>query len=178
MSSIGGYAEYQLFQDVIDTGSSFIGRIRDNAVWTVVEERPVSAGGPGGWGRSDRVVHLGGDKSGAVFKQPVRVLEVETGKTDSQGGRKCCSWPPDRLDLEAEHVCPGVSLPLGGRTVFPLVQVHSRLSPLLSTSPNGITIQLYLGIIASLSISLWTGKKPTKRPWRCSSSTSRAWPAK
>jgi hypothetical protein len=34
-----GYAEYQLFQDVIDAKSSFIGRIRDNAVWTVVDFR-------------------------------------------------------------------------------------------------------------------------------------------
>ena len=34
---------------------------------------------------------------------------------------------------------------------------------LLSTSQNGITIQLYLGLIASLLIGLWTGKKPTKR---------------
>jgi hypothetical protein len=34
---------------------------------------------------------------------------------------------------------------------------------LLSTSQNGITIQLYLGLIASLLLSLWTGKKPTKR---------------
>ena len=28
-----GYAEYQLFQDIIDAKSSFIGRIRDNAVY-------------------------------------------------------------------------------------------------------------------------------------------------
>jgi hypothetical protein len=28
---------------------------------------------------------------------------------------------------------------------------------------NGVEIQVYLGIIASLLISLWTGKKPTKR---------------
>ena len=35
-----GYAEYQLFQDIIDAKSGFIGRIRDNAVWQLVEERP------------------------------------------------------------------------------------------------------------------------------------------
>ena len=36
---------------------------------------------------------------------------------------------------------------------------------LLSTSANGITIQLYLGIIASLLISLWAGRKPTRRTY-------------
>src|SRR6266516_2887204 len=37
-----GYAEYQLFQDIIDAKSSFIGRIRDNAVYEVIEEHPLS----------------------------------------------------------------------------------------------------------------------------------------
>ncbi len=37
-----GYAEYRLFQDIIDAKSSFIGRLRDNAVYEVVEERPLS----------------------------------------------------------------------------------------------------------------------------------------
>ena len=89
-----GYAEYQLFQDIIDQGSGFIGRIRDNAVWTVVEERSVSAAGWAAGVRRDRVVMLGGEKSGAVFKQPVRVLQVENGKTDSQARPEVCCWPP------------------------------------------------------------------------------------
>ena len=33
---------------------------------------------------------------------------------------------------------------------------------LLSTSQNGVTIQVYLALIASLLISLWVGHKPTK----------------
>jgi hypothetical protein len=34
---------------------------------------------------------------------------------------------------------------------------------LLSTCPNGVAIQVYLAVIASLLISLWTGRKPAKR---------------
>jgi hypothetical protein len=34
---------------------------------------------------------------------------------------------------------------------------------LLANNQNGVEIQVYLGIIASLLISLWTGRKPTKR---------------
>ena len=37
-----GYADYQLFQDVIAAKSNFIGRIRDNAVWKLIEERPLT----------------------------------------------------------------------------------------------------------------------------------------
>ena len=33
---------------------------------------------------------------------------------------------------------------------------------LVSENQNGLTIQVYMGIIASLLISVWTGRKPTK----------------
>jgi hypothetical protein len=158
-----GYAEYQLFQDIIDAGSGFIGRIRDNAVWTVVEERPVSAAAQAAGVRSDRVVMLGCEKSGAVFKQPVRVLEVENGKTDSQGRPEVLLLATDRLDLEAEHVSLGYRFRWAVELFFRWFKCILGCRHLLSTSLNGITIQLYLGIIASLLISLWTGKKPTKR---------------
>jgi Transposase DDE domain len=158
-----GYAEYQLFQDIIDGGSSFIGRLRDNAVWTGVEERPVSAAARAAGVRSDRVVRLGGDKSGAVFKQALRVLEVDTGKTDSRGRPEVLLLATDRLDLEAEHVALGYRFRWAIELFFRWFKCVLGCRHLLSTSPNGITIQLYLGIIASLLISLWTGKKPTKR---------------
>ena len=97
-----GYAEYQLFQDIIDVRSDFIGRIRDNAVWTVVEERPLTAAAMAAGVRSDRLVWLGGPQSGSVFKQPLRVLEVATGKTDAQGRPDILLLATSRLDLEAE----------------------------------------------------------------------------
>jgi Transposase DDE domain len=158
-----GYAEYQLFQDIIDRGSSFIGRIRDNAVWTVVEERPLSAAARAAGVRSDRVVMLGCEKSGAVFQQALRVLEVETGKTDSQGRPEVLLLATDGLDLEAEHVALGYRFRWAVELFFRWFKCILGCRHLLSISPNGITIQLYLGIIASLLISLWTGKKPTKR---------------
>lgn len=158
-----GYAEYKLFQDIIDVGSGFIGRVRDNAVYQLIEERPVGAAARAAGVCGDRVVMLGGDKSGAVFKQPVRLLEVETGKTDSQGRPEVLLLATDRLDLEAEYVALGYRFRWTVELFFRWFKCILGCRHLLSTSPNGITIQLYLGIIASLLISLWTGKKPTKR---------------
>lgn len=158
-----GYAEYQLFQDIIDIGSSFIGRIRDNAVWTVVEERPLSAAARAAGVRSDRVVQLGCAQSGAVFKQPLRVLEVATGKIDSQGRPEVLLLATNRLDLAAEHVALGYRFRWSVELFFRWFKCILGCRHLLSTSQNGITMQLYLGLIASLLISLWTGKKPTKR---------------
>lgn len=158
-----GYAEYQLFQDIIDAKSSFIGRIRDNAVCGVIEERPVSAAARADGVRSDRVVRLGCVKSAAVFKQPLRVVEVDTGKTDSQGRPEVLLLATDRLDLDAELVALGYRFRWAVELFFRWFKCVLGCRHLLSTSRDGVTIQLYVGVIASLLISLWTGKKPTKR---------------
>ena len=129
----------------------------------MIEERPVSAAARAAGVRSDRVVMLGGDKSGAVFKQALRVLEVETGKTDSQGRPEVLLLATNCLDLEAEYVALGYRFRWTVELFFRWFKCILGCRHLLSTCQNGITIQLYLGIIASLLISLWTGKKPTKR---------------
>jgi len=158
-----GYAEYQLFQDIIDAKSSFIGRIRDNAVWTVIEERPVSGAAHADGVQSDRVVYLGCVKSAAVFKQPLRVVQVDTGKTDSQGRPEILLLATDRLDLDAELVALGYRFRWAVELFFRWFKCILGCRHLLATSRDGVTIQLYVGLIASLLISLWTGKKPTKR---------------
>jgi hypothetical protein len=158
-----GYAEYQLFQDIIDADSAFIGRIRDNAVWTVVEERPLTAEAQAAGVRSDRIVWLGGPQSGSVFKQSVRVLEVDTGKTDRQGRPDILLLASNRLDLAAELVALAYRYRWTVELFFRWLKCILGCRHLLANSRNGVTIQVYLAIIASLLISLWAGRKPTVR---------------
>jgi Transposase DDE domain len=158
-----GYAEYQLFQDILDAGSDFIGRIRDNAVWKVVAERPLTAAARAAGVRSDRIVWLGGPQSGAAFKQPVRVLEVDTGKTDAQGRPDILLLATSKLDLPAELVALGYRFRWSVELFFRWLKCILGCRHLLANSRNGVTIQVYLAIIASLLISLWVGRKPTVR---------------
>jgi hypothetical protein len=158
-----GYAEYQLFQDIIDAESSFIGRIRENAVWQLIEERPLTAQDRAAGVVRDLVVWLGGDQSGAVFKQPLRVVEVLTGKTDANGKPEVLLLATDRMDLTAELVALGYRFRWSVELFFRWFKCILARRHLLAESPNGVTIQTYVAIIASLLISLWTGKKPTKR---------------
>jgi Transposase DDE domain len=158
-----GYAEYQLFQDIIDAKSSFIGRIRDNAVWQVIEERPLSAKDRAAGVVRDLVVWLGGDSSGLVFKQPLRVVEVHTGKTDANGKPEVLLLATDRMDLAAELVALGYRFRWSVELFFRWFKCILARRHLLAESANGVTIQTYVAIIASLLLSLWTGKKPTKR---------------
>jgi hypothetical protein len=158
-----GYAEYQLFQDIIDAQSSFIGRIRDNAVWQVLEERPLTAADRAAGVRRDLVVWLGGEDSGAVFRQPLRVVEVATGKTNRNGKPEVLLLATDRLDLPAELVALGYRFRWPVELFFRWFKCILGRRHLLAESVNGVTIQIYVGIIASLLLSLWVGKKPTKR---------------
>ena len=158
-----GYADYQLFQDIRDAGSDFIGRIRDNAVWTVVEERPLTTEARAAGVRSDRIVWLGGPQSGRAFKQPVRVLEVDTGKKDTKGRPEILLLATSRLDLPAELVALGYRYRWTVELFFRWLKCTLGCRHLLATSPDGVRIQVYLAIIASLLISLWVGRKPTVR---------------
>jgi hypothetical protein len=158
-----GYAEYQLFQDILDAQSSFIGRIRDNAVWDVVEERPLGAAARAAGVRRDLVVWLGCEKSGAVFRQMLRVVEVQTGKVDSRGQPEVLLLATNRLDLAAELVALAYRFRWSVELFFRWFKCILGCRHLLANSPNGVTIQVYVAILASLLISLWVGRKPTIR---------------
>ncbi len=83
-----GDADYEPFQDVLDAQSDFSGRLRDNAVWRVVEERPPTAEARAAGVRGDRGVWLGGPHGGASGKQfaPVNVVSCAL-HTDAVGSR-------------------------------------------------------------------------------------------
>jgi hypothetical protein len=158
-----GYADYQLFQDIVDAKSDFIGRLRDNAVWTVVAEHPLTPAAQAAGVRSDRIVWLGGPQSSSVFQQPLRLLEVATGKTDAQGRPEILRLATSRLDLAAELVALGYRFRWTVELFFRWLKCILGCRHLLANSPDGVTIQVYLAIIASLLISLWVGRKPTVR---------------
>jgi hypothetical protein len=158
-----GYAEYQLFQDIIDARSSFIGRIRDNAVYEIVEERPLSADARQAGVVRDLVVWLGCEQSGAVFKQKLRLVAVANGKTDSQGRPEMLWLASDCLDLDAAWIALGYKYRWTVELFFRWFKCILGCQHLLSTCQNGVTIQVYLALIASLLITLWTGHQPSKR---------------
>jgi hypothetical protein len=158
-----GYAEYQLFQDIVDVGSQFVGRIRDNAVWEVVEERAVSAAARSAGVRSDRVVWLGCEQSKKALRQPVRVLEVATGKLDSQGQPEILLLATSCLEMAAELVALAYKFRWEEELFFRWFKCVLGRRHLVSESLDGLTVQVYVALIANLLLTLWVGKKPTKR---------------
>ncbi len=160
-----GYAEYQLFQEIVDVKSSFVGRIRNDANWTLVEERPLSPAAKAAGVLSDREVWLGGKKSCKALKQTLRVVEVATGKTDSKGNPEVLLLATNCMDLDADLVALAYRYRWSVELFFRWFKCILGCQHLLSHSENGVEIQVYVAIIASLLVSLWTGKKPTKRTY-------------
>jgi hypothetical protein len=158
-----GYAEYRLFQDIIDAQSSFIGRIRDNAVYKISEERPLTDDARRAGVVHDRVVDLGCETSGAVFKQPLRIVAVATGKNDSQGRPELLLLASNCLDLDAAWIALGYKYRWTVELFFRWFKCILGCQHLLSTCQNGVAIQVYMALIASVLIVKWTGQKPSRR---------------
>jgi hypothetical protein len=158
-----GYAEYALFQAIIHAGSSFVGRVHYNALYDVVEERPLSPADRKAGVLRDCTILLGGRNSGQAREQLLRLVEVDSGKVDAKGNPETLLLVTDRLDLDAELVALAYKFRWSVELFFRWFKCILGCRHLLSTSQNGVTIQAYMALIASLLVRLWTGRKPTKR---------------
>ena len=158
-----GYTEYLLFEKILEVGSSFICRIRDRLTWNVIEERPLSAEAKAAGVQRDVVLRFGSKRHGTLIETPLRVVEVLTGKIDAKGNPEILKLATDRMDLDAELVALAYRYRWSVELYFRFFKCILGCRHLLSESQNGVEIQVYVGIIASLLISLWTGRKPTKR---------------
>src|SRR5262249_7728455 len=98
-----GYAGYELFADILQAGSSFVGRLKEDAAFTAQEERPLTAAGRAAGVIRDLVVSkLGSDHHKDVLGQPVRLVWVATGKVRPDRTAEVLLLGTDRLDLPAE----------------------------------------------------------------------------
>jgi hypothetical protein len=159
-----GYEEYQLFQDIVDARSSFIARVQDDVAYKVLEERPLTEEAKAAGVVSDVVLkRLGTDHHKNVIKQSLRIVKVQTDKLDSNGEPNVLVLVTNVLDLPADLVALGYKHRWAVELFFRWLKCILGCRHLLANNQNGVEIQVYLGIIASLLISLWTGRKPTKR---------------
>jgi len=176
-----GYREYALFQAIIDAKSSFVARVQGNVVYTVSETRALSEAARAAGVESDEVVRLGGKKSGSALKQTVRLIHVHVKNPPAHGLKarlarvngkvKCIRTSKDEfdvwlatdlLDVPAEIIAQLYCFRWQVELFFRWFKCVLGCKHLLSHSQDGILIQVYAALIASLLIVLWTGRKPTR----------------
>ena len=178
-----GHSEYALFEDIRRAGSSWVARLRDNAVYEVLEERALTEADRAAGVVFDRVVRLGCAEKRQALSEPVRLVKVHVKGVAVVGlarrhsrvsSKKTFRHVPeeydlllmsDRLDLAAETIALLYRWRWMIELFFRWFKCTLRFRHLLSESPDGIQIQVYCALIASLLVALWTGRKPTKRTW-------------
>lgn len=157
-----GYAGYELFRDVLDADSSLVARVKDNTAFIVAHERPLSQAAQNtGIVRDVVLSRLGTDRHIDVLKRPMRLVIVRRTKPD--GSLEELWLITDRLDLDAELVALAYRFRWTVELFFRWLKCILGCRHLISNSENGVAIQLYVALIASLLIALVTGRKPTKR---------------
>jgi hypothetical protein len=171
-----GYAKFTLFNKIVAAGSSYVCRLRDNSVYEVQEERPLTEADRALNVLSDQIVTLGlGRDEDARPDHRVRLITVQTAPHTSRGKYRGGSTGPSSdgilriatnlLDVPAEVIALIYIERWTIEIFFRFFKHVLGCRHLLSHSRNGIEIQTYCAIIACLLISLWTGRKPTLRTY-------------
>ena len=160
-----GYEQFRLFQAIIDEGSSFVCCVRDQMTWKIIAEHPLSDAARAAGVVFDAEVDLGAKKAVGVLKQPLRVVQVDIGKKGKDGRPLILTLVTDKLDMEVELIALAYRYRWQIELFFRWLKCVLSCRHLLSTCQNGVEIQVYLALIASLLIALWLGRKPTKRTY-------------
>lgn len=173
-----GYAEYKLLSEIISHESSFVIRLRDNAVWEMVEDRPLRKEDREAGIQRDMVAWLGCKSTKEKPPSPVRIIQIlHTGDPSLPKRSRVSSkkymrttdidytflLATDCMDLSAEVITLLYRYRWQIELFFRWFKCVLGCKHLLATSPNGVSIQVYCALIASMLITLWTGRRPTKR---------------
>jgi hypothetical protein len=158
-----GYLDHALYRAIIEAGSSFIGRIKDNGAYTVKSQLALTAADiAAGIVSDERIKRLGTSH----HKNELKGHELRLIKLQRINDEEDPWWLlTNRLDLSAELVALGYRYRWTVELFFRWLKCVLGCKQLLTTSQNGVALQIYTALIASLLIVLWTGRKPVKRTW-------------
>jgi hypothetical protein len=170
-----GYAKFTLFNNIVAAKSSYVCRLRDNSVWETVEKKYRNADAKLDEIISDEVVCFPSGPKQSQPDHPIRVVCVRINPHTSRGKYRGGSSGVDSdgilrmatnlLDVPVETIALIFSKRWAIETFFRFFKHILGCRHLLSHDPEGIEIQTYCAIIASMLIALWTGKKPTLRTY-------------
>ena len=173
-----GYAEYKLLGDIIDIQSAFVIRLRDNAAYSILEENPLTENDNIAGIQKDLIVTLGCDSRKDDCPHPLRIIQVfhKGDETRRRPSRVSSKKTFRTREVDYTFLLATNLLSLSAETIAILFQYRWQIelffrwlksvlgcNHLVALSENGLTIQIYCALIASLLITIWTGRKPTKR---------------
>ena len=167
-----GYAGFALFQQILDSHSSFVCRVKENTVYECLEEFKLTPDAVAAGIVFNRKVRLGcNEKTKNQLSVPIRLVAIKCtphkkrykiGRGGPQQGEMLLI-ATDIFDMEADVIALIFKHRWSVETFFNFFKHVLGCRHLLSYNQNGIELETYAAIIACMLISLWTGHKPTLR---------------
>jgi hypothetical protein len=150
--------DYDLFDDLRAKGCSFCIRVRDSALVEQLGTIPLAPGDAEAGVLRQDLVRLGGKRKQS---EPLRLIQVKgvTGeilfivsnlKAETLSAADLALLYKQRWSIEY---------------FFRWVKCVMNCGHWMAESRNGVTLQIYLALIASLLLQLQLGKRPSKRIW-------------
>lgn len=156
--------DYALFAALPALPCSLVARVKEGAASEGEPERPLSAAArAAGVTRAVVLRRLGTAHHRPCHAQPLRVVRVATDKTHPDGPPVEMVLVTNRLDLAADLIALAYRYRWTVALFFRWLKCILGCRPLLSQSENGVQVQVDMALIASLLVSLWGGRAPTKR---------------
>jgi hypothetical protein len=151
------YASYRLLADILAARASFIVRVKDCTAFMAQQERPVSPDARhAGVVRDAILCRLGTSHHKQEIHQPLRLIEIETNASH-------VLLLTDQLDMPADLVALAYRYRWTVELFFRWLKCVLGCRHWLGESLKALTIQVYVGLIASLLLTIWTSRKPNKR---------------
>lgn len=170
------FGQFTLFNAIVEAGSDYVCRVRDNSRFEVVESRPLTAEATAAGVVSDAVVRLGVSSAAKLRPDHVtRLVVVKTTPHEKRGGRKGKTAGPSSdgelllatnlLDVPAEMIGLIYQYRWTIEIFFRFFKQTLGCKHLLWEHPKGILLETYCAIIACLLINVSTGLKATRRTY-------------
>lgn len=176
-----GYQSAKLYAAIQQADSSFVSRIKADTSFQIVTPRPIGARDAAAGVYFDATVLLGSHP--ASDAQTLRVVKARVVSPpphnlhpQRHGGKYQAysrteplvqEWVllTDRLDLDADVLVLLYHHRWKVELFFRWFKCTLKCAHLFCESENGLKIQFYAALIASLLVVLYTGRKPNKRIW-------------
>lgn len=170
-----GYEKYRLWNAIHAKGSHYACRVKDNVTYQVISETELTDADRAADVVSDQLIQFGTPNSRTTPPDhPTRIVIVKVKPHDSRRSKNGVSGTSsdgylrivtNNLDAPAEIIAALYLLRWTIELYFRIIKQLFGCRHLLSTKAEGVTIQFYMAIIASMMILSITGKMPTKRTY-------------
>lgn len=153
------YQAFQLYADIVAAGSDFVVRLRSGMAFETRATRPLSAADRAAGVLRDEEVTVPSYRGKSLRGIPLR--RVEVAYTDREGQRRVAVLLTNRLDLPAETLALLYRYRWQVELFFRWLKCLANLRHFFSESQNGITIQIYVALIATLLLALEADASPS-----------------